>query len=169
VNCNLGRCAAARGWFDEAVRRFGEARDEAEALGNRGVALETGARWAEAELLAGHLDAALARADAEIAQAAAMGGGPQLPLLHRVRGVALARAGELKRAGLALQASLDVARLRQVDFELALTLKVVAQLGLEETELASDAAEKESQRILDGLGVVSTLDLLATSTAIAPA
>jgi class 3 adenylate cyclase/tetratricopeptide (TPR) repeat protein len=169
VNCNLGRCAAARGWFDEAVRRFGEARDEAEALGNRGVALETGARWAEAELLAGHLDAALARADAEIAQAAAMGGGPQLPLLHRVRGVALARAGELERAGLALQASLDVARLRQVDFELALTLKVVAQLGLEETELAPDAAEKESQRILDGLGVVSTLDLLATSTAIAPA
>ena len=94
-----------------------------------------------------------------------MGGAQQLPLLHRVRGVALARAGELERAGLALQASLDVARLRQVDFELALTLKVVAELGLEKTELAPDAAEKESQRILDGLGVVSTLDLLATSTA----
>ncbi|HXN60761.1 MAG TPA: adenylate/guanylate cyclase domain-containing protein [Acidimicrobiales bacterium] len=169
VNCNLGRCAAARGWFDEAVRRFTDARDEGEALGSQFVSLEAGARWAEAELLAGHIEDALARADAKIVQAEAMGGAPQLPLLHRVRGVALARGGELERAGLALQASLDVAQLRQADFDLALTLKVVAELGLETTELAPDAADKESQRILEGLGVVSTLDLLATSSAIAPA
>jgi hypothetical protein len=62
-----------------------------------------------------------------------------------------------------------VAQRRQADFDLALTLKVVAELGLETTELAPDAADKESQRILEGLGVVSTLDLLATSSAIAPA
>jgi len=43
--------------------------------------VEVGARWAEAELLAGHVDAALTRAEAEIERTRSKGGGHQMALL----------------------------------------------------------------------------------------
>src|SRR5208282_3857559 len=102
---NLGRCAAESGRFEEAMQHFKEAQLEAELLGSHAELVEIGARWAETELLAGNVDAALARADAEIERARSMGGGHHMALLHRVRAVALARSGQLEAAHRAVQDS----------------------------------------------------------------
>ena len=165
VGCNLGRCAAESGRFEEAMQRFKEAQLEEELLGGHAEMLEIGARWAEAELLAGNADAALARAEAEIERARSMGGGHQMALLHRVRAVALTRSGELDVARRALQDSLEAARERHMDFELALTLKIVAELGIDCGGEGPDVAAAESRRILETLGVQSSPDLLVMATA----
>ncbi|MGO9333000.1 MAG: adenylate/guanylate cyclase domain-containing protein [Acidimicrobiales bacterium] len=164
VSCNLGRCAAESGRFDEAMQRFQEAQREEELLGSHADLVEIGARWAETELLAGNIEAALTRAEAEIERARSMGGGHQMSFLHRVRAVALARSGELDAARRALQQSLEAARARQMDFEVALTLKVVAELGID-CGGEGPAAAAESRRILETLGVRSSPDLLGMATA----
>ena len=164
VKGNLARAAAKSGRFDEATRLFQESRQEADALGSQAESMEVGARWAECELLAGHVDAALARAESEVVRARATGGvGPQLPLLQRVRGVALARSGDLEGATEALGQSLEAARLRQVDYEAALTMGVMAALGMGFDDRAPSDLGRESARILDALGVVWVPDLLADS------
>jgi hypothetical protein len=84
-----------------------------------------------------------------------------LPLLHRVRGVALARGGVRDGAAVELGQSLEAARLLHVDYEAALTMGVMAALGLEREGRAAADLERESRRILDGLGVVSVPDLMA--------
>jgi tetratricopeptide (TPR) repeat protein len=165
ASCNLGRCAAESGRFEEAMQHFKEAQLEVELLGSHAELVEIGARWAEAELLAGNVDAALARAGAEIERARSMGGGHHMALLHRVRAVALARSGELDAARRALQDSLEEARARHMDFELALTLKIVAALGIDCGGEGPDAAAAESRRILETLGVRSSPDLLVMATA----
>jgi hypothetical protein len=147
------------------MQRFKEAQLEEELLGGHAEMIEIGARWAEAELLAGNLDAALARAEAEIERARSMGGGHQMALLHRVRAVALTRSGELDAARRALQDSLEAARARHMDFELALTLKIVAELGIDCDGEGPDDAAAESRRILETLGVGSSPDLVVIATA----
>jgi tetratricopeptide (TPR) repeat protein len=165
VSCNLGRCAAESGRFEEAMQRFKEAQHEEELLGGHAEMVEVGARWAEAELLAGHVDAALTRAEAEIERTRSKGGGHQMALLHRVRAVALTRSGKLDAARGALQDSLEAARERHMDFELALTLKIVAELGIDCGGEGPDVAAAESRRILETLGVQSSPDLLAVAAA----
>ena len=146
------------------MQRFQEAQREEELLGSHADLVEIGARWAETELLAGNIEAALTRAEAEIERARSMGGGHQMSFLHRVRAVALARSGELDAARRALQQSLEAARARQMDFEVALTLKVVAELGID-CGGEGPAAAAESRRILETLGVRSSPDLLGMATA----
>jgi hypothetical protein len=52
-----------------------------------------------------------------------------------------------------------------MDFELALTLKIVAALGIDCGGEGPDAAAAESRRILETLGVRSSPDLLVMATA----
>ena len=89
-----------------------------------------------------------------------MGAVAPVPLLHRVRGVALARAGDRPGAADALRQSLEAARVNQVDYEVALTLKVMAALGLDDGGRAPEDLARESDRILESLGVVWVPDLL---------
>ncbi len=165
ASCNLGRCAAESGRFEEAMQHFKEAQLEAELLGSHAGLVEIGARWAETELLAGNVDAALARADAEIERARSMGGGHHMALLHRVRAVALARSGDLDAAHRALQDSLEAARARQMDFEVALTLRVIGELEMDCDGVGPDDAATESRRILDALGVLRSPDPVGMANA----
>ena len=162
VTGSLARAAARSGRYEDADRLFEKARQHAEELGGQAESLEVGARWAECRLLAGDVDDALVRADIELARARALGGvPPQMPLLHRVRGVALAREGDALGAAEALGLSLEAARLLKADYEAALTMGVMAALGLEDHEHGPDELARESARILEALGVVSVPDLLA--------
>jgi class 3 adenylate cyclase/tetratricopeptide (TPR) repeat protein len=161
VTGSLARAAARLGRYDDAKRLFEEAWQKAVELGGEAESLEVGARWAECQLLAGDVDGARARAEAGLERARALGGvAQQLPLLHRVRGVALARGGDRHGAAVELGQSLEAARLLHVEYEAALTMGVMAALGLEREGRAAADLEWESKRILDGLGVVSVPDLM---------
>ena len=131
VKGNMARAAAKSGRYEEAVRLFSESSQEAEALGSHAESLEASARWAECQLLAGDVDGARLRAEAQLERARALGAVAPVPLLHRVRGVALARQGDREGAVVALHKSLDAARVNQVDYEVALTLRVIVALGLD--------------------------------------
>jgi class 3 adenylate cyclase/tetratricopeptide (TPR) repeat protein len=158
---NLARCAAKSGYHEEAMALFAESWEEAEAVGSRADSLEAGARWAECELLAGDLIGARSRAEAELDRARMLGGGPQLPLLHRVRGVALARLGREDEARRALEESLAAAQARKVDYEAALTLGAMGALGFGQGGRSPELLGEESKRVLASLGVVWIPDLLA--------
>lgn len=161
AKCNMARSAAKAGRFDEADRLFAESCQEAEAMGSHARLLEAGARWAECRLLAGDLEGARVRAEMELEQARVLGAVAPLPLLHRVRGVALARAGDRQGGADALGRSLEAARSDHVDYEVALTLGVMAALGLEDGGRTPEELARESERILGALGVVWVPDLLA--------
>ncbi len=158
---NMARSAAKAGRFDEADRLFAESRQEAEAMGSHARSLEAGARWAECRLLAGDVEGARVRAETELEHARVLGAVAPLPLLYRVRGVALARAGDRHGAAEALSRSLEAARSDHVDYEVALTLGVMAALGLEDGGRAPEDLAQESDGILRALGVVWVPDLMA--------
>jgi class 3 adenylate cyclase/tetratricopeptide (TPR) repeat protein len=158
---NMARSAAKAGRFDEADRLFAESCQEAEAMGSHARLLEAGARWAECRLLAGDLEGARVRADRELERARVLGAVAPLPLLHRVRGVALARTGDRQAAAEALSRSLKAARADHVDYEVALTLGVMAALGLEDGGRTPEDLAREGERILEELGVVWIPDLVA--------
>ena len=168
VKGNMARAAAKAGRYDEAARLFAESCEEAEALGSRAESLEAGARWAESQLLGGDVDGARARAESELEQARALGAVAPVPLLHRVRGVALARLGDRPGAADALRHSLEAARVNQVDYEVALTLRVLAALGLDDGGRGPEDLIRESDRILESLGVVWVPDLLEPGVAALP-
>jgi tetratricopeptide (TPR) repeat protein len=164
VQCNLARVAARQGRFAQAIELFASSRREAEAVGSQADALEAGARWAECELLAGDAAGAKGRAEAELEHARTMGGvAPQAPLLHRIRGIALALQGERDAGEAALRESLAAARSRDVAYEVAQTALAMAELGFDEGERDADALRSEGAAIADGLGVIALPDLLARS------
>jgi class 3 adenylate cyclase/tetratricopeptide (TPR) repeat protein len=161
VKGNMARAAAKSGRYEEAVRLFSESSQESETLGSHAESLEANARWAECQLLAGDVDGARLRAEAQLERARALGAVAPVPLLHRVRGVALERQGNREGAVVALHKSLDAARVNQVDYEVALTLRVIVDLGLDDGTRTPGELVKESDRILEALGVVWVPDLLA--------
>jgi len=161
-NCNLARVATCRGRYDEAMRLFELSRQEAEAIGGHVESLEAGARWSECLLLAGDTRAARTLAESELERARGLGGvAPQTPLLLRVCGVALARDGDGDGARRMLEQSLSAARVRHADYEIALTLRVMAALHFDDNGRAPSDVAQDSSRILDALGVVWVPDLFA--------
>ena len=83
--------------------------------------------------------------------------GAPFSILHRVAGYAHMQLGDFPHARLDIEKSLEVGRARQADFEVALSLRALADLT--RLEGAGDEAaagfEAESREILDRLGVVS--------------
>jgi len=154
ATCNLARLAAARGSFDQALRGFDEAAAQADHVGGQAEMREIRARTAECLLLAGDLDAALAMADHLLEQIRTSDGvPPQKPLLERIRGVVLLGRGAIDEARSALEASLEAARAREAGYEVALTLKALAEADRRSGRGDADARESESDAILAALGV----------------
>ncbi len=163
----LARVAGNRGRFDEAAQLFEDALGEFRAIGSHVETLETEARLAECQLLSGDADRAVATADAGLAQARALGGvSAQLPLLLRVRGAALFRTGAYDEAVAALEQSMDAARSRSAEHEVALTGQLLARV-LSRVDRGAAAAQlaASSEATLARLGVVWSPDLLAERTA----
>jgi len=147
VASRSGGCSKAMDLFDDALRMF-------EEIGDDGEVLETEARIAECLMLQGAVTRALAACDASLKRARAIGGVPlQLPLLNRVKGWSLMQAGRLEDAGRAFEESLEAARSRQADFEIALSLHAKAALA-RSTGTRDEDAERESHSLFERLGVV---------------
>jgi class 3 adenylate cyclase/tetratricopeptide (TPR) repeat protein len=169
VQCNLARVATRRGQFERAAALFEDSRREAESVGSQAEALEAGSRWVESQMVAGNVVGALARSELEIRRAYAMDGvAPQIPLLHRVRGAAFAQLGDADEASVELRRSLEAARSRQVDFDEALTLHLMAALGMGYENQTPADLESESARIFEALGVIEAIELLPAPAERAP-
>jgi class 3 adenylate cyclase/tetratricopeptide (TPR) repeat protein len=160
----LGRVATGQRRYDDAQRLFKEAIEELSDIGSRGEVLEVQSGLAECLLLSGDTAGALSLVEETISQAHALGGvAPQIPALHRVRGAALAVAGDGDGARQALRESLLAAEVREVEYEAAQTMRVLAAVETDPRErklLARSAAQ-----IFGKLKVEWTLDLLSAAPA----
>ena len=126
----LAHVKAAQGHFHEALDLFAACVEEMNDIGSRADALEASARMAECRLESGDSAGALELADRCLGLAQDLGGvPPQIPLLHRVRGGALARLGRPDAATEAFDQSLQAARRRGAGYEVALTERAAADAG----------------------------------------
>jgi ATP/maltotriose-dependent transcriptional regulator MalT len=153
---NLGRTAAREGRVADARSMLEDAHRTFEEINARSLAIEAKTRLAECALLAGDPGEALALADETLAAIEQTGEGSlHHALVHRIRGYALAKQGELDAAHQAFRTSRGVAESADETYELALTLQAQARLAeLTGNETALQAAE--SRALLARLGVVST-------------
>jgi len=148
VGFNLARAAAAAGRFDEAHALFDAARAELVEIGSESFVLELDMRRAECHVLEGRYAEALELATATLAASErASEAGPRLPLLERVRGLALVQARRPDEGRERLEASLAAGRENASDFEVALTLRALALTGRPE-------CGGEADDVLRRLGVV---------------
>ena len=144
-----GRAASRAGRFEEAFGLLSQARAEFQDVGDLASVVEVDARIAECLLYRGEAPEALSLATEALAAAQGLGVTEQVPLLQRIRGESLMQSHEGQRAREPLEESLRVARERNADFEVALTLRSLARLGGAE----APEAERESKEILERLGV----------------
>ena len=150
---NLGRIAARARRFEEARTLFDRADAQFRGVGDLGQEIENLARQAEADLFRCAWEEALRTAGDARAKTDKLGGvAPQVPLLERVTGYALAGLGRTDEARVALEASAQAARERDAMYELALTLRALAQVFPDDERSPEWTASASA--ILDGLGVV---------------
>jgi adenylate cyclase len=149
----LGRLLYRRGSFDEALETLEQARSTAETAGAAADAIEAEVRRGECLLLAGSPERALDVLDAIQERITTNADAEQVTAtVFRIRGAALGWLGDPAAAREALGRSLELARVRKADFDVALTLRVRARL------FGDAGDERESRDILDRLGVVFVRD-----------
>jgi class 3 adenylate cyclase/tetratricopeptide (TPR) repeat protein len=138
----LGRLAARQGELDRAELLLTTARVVFAEDGETLEVIHTDAMLAEAALVAGDHETALARAGTALAEAAGLPGrGLVTPLLHRVLGLAWSGLGDRRAALDALRTSIAEARGRSASYELALSLRALAELSPDpEPEVEAEAA-----------------------------
>ncbi|HJV04111.1 MAG TPA: tetratricopeptide repeat protein, partial [Actinomycetota bacterium] len=149
---NRGRIAARAGDLKGAEALLEEARETFRVGGAAGYVSEVDARIAELRLLQGRPREALDLADRLLAQGGSTTYGP---VLHRVRGCALARLGELEAAEEALRSSLGLARDGRASHEVAATLLALIDLAEMRGVPPPDRAGPEAREILDRLRIES--------------
>jgi class 3 adenylate cyclase/tetratricopeptide (TPR) repeat protein len=151
----LGRLAARAGRFDEALELLTSAREQYVADGETAEVLETDARLAECHLLRGAFEEALAVVDQAVELAEALPGlAPTVPLLHRIRGLALAATGDADAARAALERSLESARARHADHEVAFTLHAMSSLLTATGAVVPEEVRREQADLLAQLGIL---------------
>jgi tetratricopeptide (TPR) repeat protein len=162
AKCCLARVASRRGRWDEAFELFEAAERESLEVGAHLDALEARIRRAEALALQGRGDAASELAEDVLDQLRRHGGVmAHAPLIHRLRGAAHLGARNHQQARLALEESLAAGRARGSDYEVALSLELLGELGARSGDPAAHEHRRESAAILARLDVKSTPDLLA--------
>jgi tetratricopeptide (TPR) repeat protein len=152
VTALLGRAATRSGDLELAGTLLAEAVAAFAAAGAVGDAAWADALRAEAAAHAGDADDALRRADRLLLDHA--GTGRLAPLLHRVRGFALAQQGRYAAAEGALGASLAEARLQHEDYEVATSLRAWQSLSAHCGWQSDPTQAEEAAGIMRRLGVV---------------
>ena len=148
LRSNLGRCAARAGELAEARELLAEAVAESGEYGESEFALEARARIVECLVFEGRHREAFAMASDVLEEAGdADATRPLRAMVERLRGLAEAQDRAKDRALPHLEASVELARAAGADFELALTLRALADLGFTD-------GEDEAKQILERLGVV---------------
>jgi tetratricopeptide (TPR) repeat protein len=142
---NLGRLAARTGRFGEAGALLADALEGFSAIRAQAYVSETRARLAECAVLQGDGAAAIAAADASLAD-------PQVPvieaLLRRVRAYALAQTRRMTDAVAEAERSLAIARSVHARFEIGLGLEALGRITPDIAAEASALVEFEQLGIL---------------------
>jgi class 3 adenylate cyclase/tetratricopeptide (TPR) repeat protein len=162
IAARSGRLSDAHALLDDALTTFQDVGAEVDVLDALAVRAET-------HLRAGEPGSALAMVDDALERSDALGGvSAQAPFLHRLRGYALLQGDVPAAAREAFEESLAAGRAREMDYEVALTLRALAELTAAApdttTDLAADTLTMEAQVILDRLGVVHAPDIPADAT-----
>jgi tetratricopeptide (TPR) repeat protein len=150
---NLGRVAARARRFEEAHELLDRAATGFQEIGATSLVHENAAFGVECLVLEGRYAEAREAVEALLAELGADESSPVAALLERMAGYALAQAREpLDAAAERFRRSLEIARALDAQFEVALTLRALA-----DTKCADDldAARRESEEILEQLGVVA--------------
>ena len=157
----LARVTSRTGRIPEALELLAEARTAFAAVGAREDALRADARVAECRVMVGDADAALTLASEALERGSADGDtGMITALLSRIRGYALAQRGEIDEARSAFERSVESARSRGEQYELALSLVALARLPDAEGHDESRDAAEEGSGILTRLGVIAVPAIL---------
>ena len=144
----LGRIEARDGNLESALETLGRARDGFASVGETASVRNVDALIAEAHQLGGESETARSRADKLLA--AAPDADPWVPLLHRVRGLALADLGWTDEAIHELHLSVEKARGRGADHDVGFGIDYLLHLGLPDEDGALSA---ERDRIFTDLGI----------------
>ena len=152
---NLGRAAARAGRPDEAGRLLSEGLAGFEKIGAENLALQTRTQIAENFVFCRQSHSALDLVDETLKGLKAIGGIAFVQaMLFRLRGCALAQAGDTSAAIDWLEQSLQLAVSVSAQYEAALTLEAFALLGARPAGSANPTAEAKA--IFARLGVVWT-------------
>ncbi len=142
VNGLLGVVEARRGRYETSRFLLDAAREEYRAIGEADHVAEIDGLLSECLALEGRSAEAMALARRLLDEGP---GGPQVPMLHRVVGVAACGQGDVPTAKGAFVQSLDAARSRQAQHEVALTLDVMAGcLGRDEPGSEDGRRERDA-------------------------
>jgi len=157
---NLGRVASRAGRHEEALDLYRGAVEKLREAGAETEIAETEARIAECYAFMGDAHAALATADDALEEARTAGGMAAADaLLHRVRAMSLIATGDTDGARSALQTSLEIARVRKADYEVAVTLGWIAEVARRCGEPDWRTHATAAEAILVRLGVVFSADV----------
>ena len=143
VNVLLGRLAVRRGEYQEGLSLLESAGAELRRLGIDAYAELAQAWIAEAEAFGGDPFRAM-----DIASRELQANDRQRPLLTRMGGIALARLGQKEAAMRELTHSLQTARARSSEYDIAATIDVIGAVDVVEPNLLSERDE-----ILDRLKI----------------
>ena len=158
ATAQLGRTAVRAGRVEEGVELLHNALALARELRADAYRTLIESLLAEALVFAGRADEALALA-AQLLSAAE--DARMLPLLHRVRGFALAQQGDAAAAAAEVEESIAAARMLEMQYEIAASLHALGSLNGEDPERAAERDEimarldvvAFAQPPLDGVGV----------------
>lgn len=154
--CNLGLLLVRSGRRDEGHVLLLEAREQFSQIGAESMTLEVACRLVESSLLNGETRHARELLERALEAVSNRGGMPIVETaLWRLQGYACMQVGEVDRAGLALQTSLQIAESLSALYEIALTLDAMGILA----ELRQDdgtAVRARAAALLQDLGVIST-------------
>jgi len=118
--------------------------------------VETETRIAECLLFGGEAGGTVLAVEEALERAKTLGGvAPQAPLLFRLRGYALMQLGRLEEAEDALWVSLESARSREADYEVAMSLQALMRLDRLRGRAPQAAVETEHRDIVERLGIVA--------------
>jgi tetratricopeptide (TPR) repeat protein len=153
---NLGRVAARDRRLDEAGERLTAACDLLRSIGADALLLETDAREAERLVLAGDHESALRRTSELQRVATKLGLAHVSVLLDRLEGWARVQSGDLADGWAAWERSLGASRERGLDYEIAVTLDLMAKTAASLGRDDGEAMVTEAQAIFDRLGVIAS-------------
>jgi tetratricopeptide (TPR) repeat protein len=142
------------------MEMFARARAAFVQVGSQADRLDVDARVAECFVFRGLPDEALEHAYRALADVERLDGvSVQTPLLQRIRGNALMQLVRWEEAAEAFEISLAVAEARQAPYDVALTLRSMAQLASAQGGDALEV-ERKSDDLLRSLGVVAVPEVL---------
>jgi class 3 adenylate cyclase/tetratricopeptide (TPR) repeat protein len=149
----LARIATCMGDVDQALELFAAARTGFAADGEHAYLAEVAARTLECRVLRGDVSDVLAGAQDLLTKAIGTGQVSIVPLLHRVRGWALALDDDLAGARAAFEESLGRARALEARAEIALALDGLLKLAEHLGEALSPELTEERDLMFTRLGI----------------